>query len=181
MRGYSGNHSFPTSFYRTPKITKASTSAKSSNHTHHPKPKRPKAKMSRRGYPLYAYRPSKAGAIIFCLLFITATAFHLWRMIRCRSWFMTAFVIGGMRTSSPLSLSLLPSHPPCPLSKSHLPPPPPLFSCPANMLITQSSSSATPAAPPRPRSPSTTTPSTPSRSKTRTSCSRPPSSPPAST
>ncbi|KAK0644888.1 Protein RTA1 [Lasiodiplodia hormozganensis] len=52
--------------------------------------------MSRRGHALYAYRPSKAGAIIFCLLFIAATAFHLWRMIRCRSWFMTAFVIGGM-------------------------------------------------------------------------------------
>ncbi|KAB2573507.1 Protein RTA1 [Lasiodiplodia theobromae] len=52
--------------------------------------------MARRGHALYAYRPSKAGAIIFCLLFIAATAFHLWRMIRCRSWFMTAFVIGGM-------------------------------------------------------------------------------------
>ncbi|KAH7045244.1 RTA1 like protein-domain-containing protein, partial [Macrophomina phaseolina] len=46
-------------------------------------------------YPLYDYRPTKAGAVIFCLLFVATTGFHLWQMIRRRSWFMTALVVGG--------------------------------------------------------------------------------------
>ncbi|OMP86694.1 Protein RTM1 [Diplodia seriata] len=50
----------------------------------------------RHGHALYAYRPSKAGAVIFCILFIGATGIHMWKMVRRRSWFMTAFVIGGI-------------------------------------------------------------------------------------
>ncbi|KFY81135.1 hypothetical protein V499_00069 [Pseudogymnoascus sp. VKM F-103] len=50
---------------------------------------------SHNGYYLWHYLPSKAAAIIFCILFIIATAAHSWRMYRTRAWFCLAFTIGA--------------------------------------------------------------------------------------
>ncbi|KAK1140008.1 hypothetical protein N8T08_011004 [Aspergillus melleus] len=46
-------------------------------------------------FSFYHYDPTKAGAIIFILLFIATTAMHTFQMIKTRTWFFTPFVIGG--------------------------------------------------------------------------------------
>ncbi|OKL58476.1 hypothetical protein UA08_06353 [Talaromyces atroroseus] len=48
------------------------------------------------GYKLYDYDPSEAAAICFAIAFAVATLFHLYRMIRTRTWYFTSFVIGGL-------------------------------------------------------------------------------------
>lgn len=49
-----------------------------------------------RGYPLYRYEPSIAAAVIFCILFLLATIIHSVQMVKTRTWFLTAFVLGGL-------------------------------------------------------------------------------------
>jgi hypothetical protein len=49
--------------------------------------------MGSSGY--YPYEPSKAGATIVMLLFGTSAFFHLWQMIKTKTWFFTAFLIGA--------------------------------------------------------------------------------------
>ncbi|CAG8908604.1 unnamed protein product [Penicillium egyptiacum] len=49
--------------------------------------------MGSSGY--YPYEPSKAGATIAMLLFGGSLAVHLWQMIKTRTWFFTAFLIGA--------------------------------------------------------------------------------------
>jgi len=44
----------------------------------------------------YRYIPSVAAAIIFIICFSLATGFHIFKMIKLRSWFFTPFVIGGL-------------------------------------------------------------------------------------
>lgn len=58
-----------------------------------------KADMSRKTYPLYPYSPSKAGAIIFAMLFFGTTCFHLFQMFKRRSWFMIVLIVGGYGAS----------------------------------------------------------------------------------
>ena len=58
----------------------------------------------------YRFKPSTAAAIFFWILFILTTGLHLFQMIRYKTWFFTAFLIGAM---SMLSLS---SPPPSSLS-----------------------------------------------------------------
>ncbi|KAH7066397.1 RTA1 like protein-domain-containing protein [Paraphoma chrysanthemicola] len=44
----------------------------------------------------YYYEPSLAAAIIFTILFATSTTFHIYQCYRKRSWFMIAFIVGGL-------------------------------------------------------------------------------------
>ncbi|KAF7894519.1 uncharacterized protein EAF01_009970 [Botrytis porri] len=47
-------------------------------------------------YYLWNYVPSMAAAVIFIVLFIITTGLHTWRMFKTKSWFCTAFFIGGL-------------------------------------------------------------------------------------
>ncbi|KAJ5644244.1 uncharacterized protein N7484_006751 [Penicillium longicatenatum] len=47
-------------------------------------------------FKLYRYTPSVAAAAIFIALFIITTVFHLWQLIRSRSWYFIAFILGGI-------------------------------------------------------------------------------------
>ncbi|KXT02304.1 hypothetical protein AC578_196 [Pseudocercospora eumusae] len=47
------------------------------------------------GFEYYHYNPSMAAAVIFILLFLATTSLHGYQMFRTRTWFMTAFFIGG--------------------------------------------------------------------------------------
>ncbi|KAJ5753216.1 hypothetical protein N7520_010133 [Penicillium odoratum] len=45
---------------------------------------------------LYGYDPSYAAAIIFVILFLATTGYHLWQLIKARCWYFIPFVIGGI-------------------------------------------------------------------------------------
>ncbi|KAI4767702.1 RTA1 like protein [Aureobasidium sp. EXF-3400] len=47
-------------------------------------------------FEYYAYTPSKAIAIIACLIFVAITSLHLWQLFRTRTWFFIPFVLGGL-------------------------------------------------------------------------------------
>jgi hypothetical protein len=49
--------------------------------------------MGSSGY--YPYEPNRAGAIIAMLCFGGSAIAHLWQMVRTRTWFFTAFLIGA--------------------------------------------------------------------------------------
>lgn len=51
-------------------------------------------------FELYRYTPSLAAAILFLVLFIFITAYHLYQVIRMRSWYMVVFVTGGICKSN---------------------------------------------------------------------------------
>lgn len=53
---------------------------------------------SHNGYYLWHYLPSTPAAVIFCILFILATAAHFWRLCKTRAWFCLAFTIGAFCT-----------------------------------------------------------------------------------
>ncbi|PYH97597.1 RTA1 like protein [Aspergillus ellipticus CBS 707.79] len=46
-------------------------------------------------YKLYDYNPSTGAAVVFAGLFAATSAFHLWQMVRNRTWYFTPFIIGG--------------------------------------------------------------------------------------
>ncbi|KAL0935466.1 RTA1 domain protein [Colletotrichum truncatum] len=46
-------------------------------------------------WSFYRFEPSMAAAVFFCIVFILTTALHLFQMIRTKTWYLTAFVIGG--------------------------------------------------------------------------------------
>ncbi|KAL3469514.1 RTA1 like protein-domain-containing protein [Aspergillus californicus] len=47
-------------------------------------------------FAFYDYDPSMAGAVLFILLFIGTTGYHILQMFRSRTWFFVPFVIGGI-------------------------------------------------------------------------------------
>lgn len=47
-------------------------------------------------FSFYHYDPSMAGAVIFIILFAGTTIFHIYQMVRTRTWFFIPFVIGGI-------------------------------------------------------------------------------------
>lgn len=47
-------------------------------------------------FSYYEYFPSKAAAVIACLIFVTVTILHTWQLFRTRTWFFIPFVIGGL-------------------------------------------------------------------------------------
>jgi hypothetical protein len=46
-------------------------------------------------FELYRYTPSLVAAVIFIVLFVLATAYHLYQVVRPRFWYFTIFVVGG--------------------------------------------------------------------------------------
>lgn len=47
-------------------------------------------------FVLYRYHPSLAAAAIFVVLFGLTTGFHVYQTVKKRSWFLIAFIIGGL-------------------------------------------------------------------------------------
>ncbi|RDI87306.1 hypothetical protein Vi05172_g2872 [Venturia inaequalis] len=48
------------------------------------------------GFSYYHYDPSVAAAILFIVLFFLTTSLHTYQMFRTRTWFLIAFVLGGL-------------------------------------------------------------------------------------
>ncbi|CAI7567842.1 unnamed protein product [Penicillium pancosmium] len=46
-------------------------------------------------FELYRYTPSLVAAVIFLVLFIFATLYHLYQVVHTRCWYFTVFVVGG--------------------------------------------------------------------------------------
>ncbi|KAK9788099.1 putative RTA1 like protein-domain-containing protein [Seiridium cardinale] len=42
----------------------------------------------------YSYKPSMAGAVIFILLFTISAVYHIWLLVKQRTWYFVPFVIG---------------------------------------------------------------------------------------
>ncbi|GIK05410.1 hypothetical protein Aspvir_009519 [Aspergillus viridinutans] len=51
--------------------------------------------QSYKGYYLWHYVPSKAAAVIFALLFLAATLYHVWKIWRMKTYFCICFALGG--------------------------------------------------------------------------------------
>lgn len=47
-------------------------------------------------FKLYRYTPSLVAAVIFIVLFVLTTTYHLWQTFRARSWYFLIFVTGGI-------------------------------------------------------------------------------------
>ncbi|KAF4762588.1 hypothetical protein N7455_001066 [Penicillium solitum] len=47
-------------------------------------------------FKLYRYTPSLVAAILFTVLFVLATFYHLYQVVRTRTWYFIVFVIGGV-------------------------------------------------------------------------------------
>lgn len=57
-------------------------------------------------FQLYRYTPSLAAAILFLVLFVLITAYHIYQVIRMRSWYMLVFVTGGVcKSTNPLAVA----------------------------------------------------------------------------
>jgi hypothetical protein len=46
-------------------------------------------------FAFYRYDPSMGGAVLFILLFIGTTFYHMFQLFRTRAWYFVPFVIGG--------------------------------------------------------------------------------------
>jgi len=58
-------------------------------------------------FQLYRYTPSIPAAVIFVVLFLLTTAYHFYQLIKSRSWYFSAFVVGGICEFFPSSGSVL--------------------------------------------------------------------------
>ncbi|KAM0325424.1 hypothetical protein ACHAQA_007410 [Verticillium albo-atrum] len=47
-------------------------------------------------YAFYRYDPNLGAAIVFIILFACTTGLHFWQMWKTKTWYMTAFVLGGV-------------------------------------------------------------------------------------
>ncbi|KZL81957.1 rta1 domain protein [Colletotrichum incanum] len=47
-------------------------------------------------WSFYRFEPSTAAAIFFCVVYILTTGLHVVQMVKTKTWYMTAFVIGGV-------------------------------------------------------------------------------------
>ncbi|RSL81758.1 hypothetical protein CEP51_005632 [Fusarium floridanum] len=56
----------------------------------------PELRPYRGDYYLWLYIPSTPAAALFTALFSLGTAYITWRMFKTRTWFCTAFIIGGL-------------------------------------------------------------------------------------
>jgi hypothetical protein len=50
----------------------------------------------RANFAFYRYNPSMAGAVLFTLLFMGTTFYHIFQLFKTRTWFFIPFVIGGL-------------------------------------------------------------------------------------
>lgn len=46
-------------------------------------------------FKLYHYDPTTVGAMVFLILFLLTSLFHVWQLIRSRAWFVIPLVMGG--------------------------------------------------------------------------------------
>lgn len=44
----------------------------------------------------YDYTPSLAAAVVFLILFGSVTGYHVWLLLRNKTWFFIVFVLGGI-------------------------------------------------------------------------------------
>ncbi|MCJ1294180.1 hypothetical protein MMC34_005737 [Xylographa carneopallida] len=51
--------------------------------------------MDDSNFNCYHYSPSLAAAIVFIVLFVAVTVLHIFRLLRTRTWYFTALVVGG--------------------------------------------------------------------------------------
>ncbi|OJD34023.1 rta1 domain protein [Diplodia corticola] len=51
--------------------------------------------MTTDGYKLYNYSPNLPAAIVFVVAFALTTSFHIFQLIKHKTWYMIAFLIGG--------------------------------------------------------------------------------------
>ncbi|OHE96015.1 RTM1 protein [Colletotrichum orchidophilum] len=47
-------------------------------------------------WSFYRFEPSTAAAVFFCVVFILTTGLHVFQLVRTKTWYMIAFVIGGL-------------------------------------------------------------------------------------
>ena len=47
-------------------------------------------------FKLYHYDPSVAAAVVFVFLFLATSIYHVWQMVKQKTWFFTAFIVGGI-------------------------------------------------------------------------------------
>jgi hypothetical protein len=47
-------------------------------------------------FELYRYTPNLAAAVIFFIAFLATTVYHLYQMVKAKSWYFTPLVIGGV-------------------------------------------------------------------------------------
>jgi hypothetical protein len=47
-------------------------------------------------FAYYRYDPSMAAAVIFTLLFMGTTFYHIFKLVKTRTWFFVPFAIGGV-------------------------------------------------------------------------------------
>ena len=47
-------------------------------------------------FKFYRYDPSLAAAIVFAILFLLTSLLHIYQLVRSRTWYLTALVIGGI-------------------------------------------------------------------------------------
>jgi hypothetical protein len=47
-------------------------------------------------FAFYHYNPSMGAAVLFILLFISTTWYHIIQMFKSRTWFFIPFVMGGI-------------------------------------------------------------------------------------
>ncbi|KAL2698061.1 hypothetical protein AAEP93_010771 [Penicillium crustosum] len=48
------------------------------------------------GFAFYHYGPSMGGAVLFTILFMGTTFYHIYQMFKAKSWFFIPFMIGGL-------------------------------------------------------------------------------------
>lgn len=49
-------------------------------------------------FAFYRYDPSMGGAVLFAILFMGTTFYHIFQMFKTRTWFFIPYVIGGLCT-----------------------------------------------------------------------------------
>lgn len=47
-------------------------------------------------WSFYRFEPSTAAAVFFCVVYVLTTSLHIFQLVRTKTWYMTAFVIGGL-------------------------------------------------------------------------------------
>ncbi len=57
--------------------------------------------MASEKYVLWSYAPSPAAALLFLVLFVIVTIWHIVIMVRSRAWYFSVLVIGGCRKTAP--------------------------------------------------------------------------------
>jgi hypothetical protein len=59
-------------------------------------------------FAFYRYSPSMGGALLFALLFMGTTFYHIFQLFKTRTWFFIPFVIGGLCMFSLKPLTVVP-------------------------------------------------------------------------